>query len=208
MTSEKLNKYLLHSAFLRKLKFWTLQSIVSALPAFFIAMNLMGMASGRNLMGIFAMLAVVVKFSFLLTIGFTFFESRGPIKDIIFRGMVLGLKLRVGMVMLSLGVIGIAVLKGGSSALGALLLLPDTWLGMLSALALDWISGTLKLESGIASLSNGDSGVGFWTVYFLSNMVAVMIAFCIFTLSFICVLWLQMRDRRKFGNSKMLARNN
>lgn len=181
--------------FARKLGFWSLHCAISAMPGFFCAIVIAGeMIGKRSPADLLPMVAAIITFAITLAAFFTWLESKRPINVLIEKGLTLGLRIRIVMV-----VAGLLILAASDSgSVDCLLFVPDAWIGLLAVFANHWIQVALGNSAGIEGLANGSGGPGFGFIYALSLTVGAIIALMIFILSFISTLFFQMRMRRGF----------
>ena len=178
--------------FARKLGFWSLHCAISAMPGFFCAIVIAGEIGERNPFDVVPMCAAIITFAIALAAFFTWLESKGPINDLVRKGLTIGLRIRIVM-----GVASLLILYVSQFSLNkGIFLIPDLWIGLLAVFAIHWIQVALGNSAGIEGLANGSGGLGFGFVYALSLTVGVIIALMIFILSFVSALFFQMRMRR------------
>lgn len=183
----------LRKLFANKLGFWSLHCAISAMPGLVCAIVVAGeMAGKRSSADLLPMLAAVITFAIGMAAFFTWLESKGTMNVLVKKGLTLGLRIRIVMV-----VAGLLILAASDSrSFEPLLFVPDAWIGLLAAFAIHWVQVALGNSAGIEGLANGSGGIGFGVIYALSLTVGMIIALMIFIISFVCSLFFQMHMRR------------
>lgn len=193
LKAEDMDAMDLRKLFARKLGFWSLHCAISAMPGFFCAIVISGEMVGKgNPADVVPMFAATITFAISLAAFFTWLESKGPMNVLVKKGLTLGLRIRIVMV-----VVGLLILEASNSeSFDRIFLIPDVWIGLLAVFVNHWIQVALGNSAGIESMMNGAGGLRFGFIYALSLTVGIIIALMIFIISFVCSLFFQMHMRR------------
>ncbi len=105
--------------------------------------------------------------------------------------------LKVGLILrAAISVITVLLVPLG----GFLLFAPDYWCGQISVNVVAYLFGIIGLTSTLNESISGIervSSTGFLEVYSTTMLEGVILSFMLFVLSFIAVIFLQMKDRKK-----------
>lgn len=173
-----------------QLAFWFWHCLINALPSYLIAV--MWMALWKYPIAHIAMGCAVLTF----IIGYSVVTSLpGPLarKDSLF-----GRALRSALMMrLVISVITIAMVPTGIF----LTLTPDLWCGRLAVFLVSKAYGILGLNGALLnrSFDSDLSGVlpGFMEIYLTTLLEGLILSFMLFILSFIAIIILQAKDRKR-----------
>ncbi|RYD22826.1 MAG: hypothetical protein EOP87_26785 [Verrucomicrobiaceae bacterium] len=171
------------TTFPRQLRYWTFHCCLNALPSFGLALVFLKLWNSP--LGIMAMLAAIGTFILL----YASITSLGPFGDdehTLSRALHMGARIRGWMSAASLAIM----------PLGGMVFVPDFWCGFISA---QIISSTLELPgtSGDFELLTEGKG-GFLSIYLTTLLEGFMLSGILLFISFIAVMILQARGRRRF----------
>lgn len=173
------------SCFPEKLRFWSIHCTINALPSYLIAVVWLGLWPVIH--AHWAMLAAVMTF----IIGFAVLTSWVPVlregRNLFTRALKVGLVIRT-----VISVITVIAIPLGP----VLLFTPDLWCGLWASAFVSWVLGSEPLAQRVGgSASNFE--VGFFDIYATTLVEGLFLSFLLFILSFIAIIILQMRDRKK-----------
>lgn len=182
--------------FRRDLGFWSLQCVISALPGFCIAMWLVGFSG--NAVAPLAMLAALFTMILAIAALASISPSLTAWRTLPSRGLRAGLMLRGLCSVISLIVIGVALAGGGrGDGHVILIVLPDLWTGLGAVLSMSLLSVPLGFENPASQVMDGHADLGFSMIYLIALIDGLILCFLIFIVSFVSMLVLQIRDRRR-----------
>jgi hypothetical protein len=180
-----------------KLGFWSVHCAINAVPSYLIAVVWLGL--WNSLTAQLAMLAAVVTFILGYSVVTSWVSVLREGRNLFTRALHVGLVIRTI----------ISCLTALAIPLGPFLLFtPDLWCGL-------WANSLVSKVFGFAGLaartdidgrtgSVADSvlsGVGFLEIYATTLVEGLILSFMLFIFSFLAILILQMRDRRKITDS-------
>lgn len=182
--------------FRRSFGFWSLHCVVSALPGFCIAMWFLEF--WKNPVAPLAMLAALFTFIVLTTCLSSLSGTILKWKTLPSRGLRVGLILRAICSGASFLILGVVLAADGRNGNPILMILPDAWTGLGAVLAVGQLSSPMGYGFTPADLLFGGGGnLGFSTIYLIALIDGLIISFFIFIASFVSMLVLQIRDRKK-----------
>ena len=183
--------------FRENLGFWTLQCVISALPGFCIAMGFLKLSwkSGAPLGMMAAFLTIVILVNSFASLS----ETLTSWKSLPSRGLRVALHIRGVSSFASLMVIGALLVTSGSYENPVIILMPDIWTGLTSTILVSLLSMPFGLENPLAELTEAGTNLGFLTVYLIAIIDALILCFLMFILSFVSMLVIQIRDRRRMS---------
>jgi len=183
--------------FRENLGFWTLQCVISALPGFCIAMGFLKLSwkSGAPLGMMAAFLTIVILVNSFASLS----ETLTSWKSLLSRGLRVALHIRGVSSFASLMVIGALLVTSGSYENPVIILMPDIWTGLTSTILVSLLSMPFGLENPLAELTEAGTNLGFLTVYLIAIIDALILCFLMFILSFVSMLVIQIRDRRRMS---------
>lgn len=170
--------------FPRQLRHWTFHCTLNSAPSFFIALSALGLWGSQIAM--VAMISAIITFILLYS---TLTSFDGPLSDathVLSRAFKLGTRIRAG----------ISVLNLLLAYTPAMLVTPDFWCGFLAVGVTNFMmemTGNPPVLDGI-----GGTQVSFFPIYLTTMIEGCILSGILFLISFIAVIWLQSRDRRKF----------
>ena len=183
-----------------KLKFWSVHCLINALPSYLIAvvwLQLWDQPVAQLAMG-FAVLTFVIGYSIATSLP-------GPLSN---RDSLAGRAMRVGLTVRTV----ISVITMLAVPLGPLLIFtPDLWCGVFASNVVGFfyqLAGLeITLQDGFEDgVSSGRlPGIGFMEVYLTTFIEGLILSFMLFLFSFIAILILQMRDRKKRFSQKPVS---
>lgn len=167
-----------------QLRYWTFHCVLNSLPSFCIALWALGLWQSRFAMA--AMISAIVTF-ILLYATLTSFE--GPLSDknhVLSRAFKVGAKIRAV----------ISVFNLLFAFTPAVMFTPDFWCGFLATGIVDKV---MKMTGNPPPFAQSDSvDLGFFPIYLTTMIEGCILSGILFFISFIAVIWLQARERRKF----------
>lgn len=181
------------SRFKGKLGFWLIHCTLNAIPSYLIAVVWLQLWVVP--LAHVAMFCAVVTF----ILGYSAVTSlTGPLNR---KESVVARALRVGLILrMIISIITVAVVPTGVF----LFFTPDLWCGQLAAGIVAWVYEVAGSEATLGNryddgYVNGVSlDTGFMEVYLTTIMEGLILSFMLFIFSFIAVIILQMRDRKKW----------
>ncbi|MFM2199182.1 MAG: hypothetical protein RLZZ505_2614 [Verrucomicrobiota bacterium] len=186
------------SIFLRSLVFWSLHGVVSALPGFCIAMWMVRLS--ENPSALLAMLSALLTIILVIASLMSFRPSLTAWRTLPSRGLRCGLVLRAICSGASFLIVITVLATNGRDGNPVLIALPDLWTGLGAVLTVAAISDFFSSGnpfSGIFDLG-GPANLSFAMIYLISLIHGLILCFLIFIVSFVSMLVLQIRDRKKF----------
>lgn len=182
--------------FLRNLRFWGLHGVVSALPGFSIAMWLIRLSENQH--GFAAMLSALLTLIVALAILSSIWPSLTAWRTLPSRGLRVGLTLRAICSGASFMVILTVLATNGRDGNPILIALPDLWTGLGAVLSIAWVAELIGTGQPLSGIMDGHENLSFGMIYLIALIDGLIIAFLIFIVSFVSMLVLQMRDRKKY----------
>jgi len=182
--------------FRRSLGFWSLHCVVSALPGFCIAMWLVGFS--RNPVAPPAMLSALFTMILLLTSIMSIWPTLTDWRTLPSRGLRVGLQLRFICSVASLIVLGVVLASEGGDGHAILILMPDLWTGLGAVLSISLLSEPFGYGNPVSDVMDDSSDLGFAMIYLIALIDGLILCFMIFIVSFVSMLVLQIRDRKRF----------
>ncbi len=183
-----------------KLKFWSVHCLINALPSYLIAvvwLQLWDQPVAQLAMG-FAVLTFVLGYSIATSLP-------GPLSN---RDSLAGRAMRVGLTVRTvISVVTVLAVPTGT----LMFFTPDLWCGVFASNAVGFLFESAGLESTLPrgfndGRSSGSSQVvGFLEVYLTTVIEGLILSFMLFLFSFIAILILQMRDRKKRFSQKPVS---
>jgi hypothetical protein len=167
-----------------QLRYWALHCGMNALPSFCIALWALGL--WQVPVAIAAMICAIMTFILLYS---TLTSLAGPLSDkthVLSRALRLGAKIRAWISGLSLLVVFTPAMS----------ITPDFWCGFFSVEITETIIRRLWIPD-FAGIGPREKPV-FLPVYLATILEGFILSGILFLISFIAVIWLQSRDRRKF----------
>ncbi len=184
------------SRFLRSLGFWSLHGVVSALPGFCIAMWIVTLS--ENPYALVAMLSALLTLILVIALIMSLGPSLTVWRTLPSRGLRCGLVLRAICSGVSFIIILTVLAEDGRYGGPIILVLPDLWTGLGAVLAIDWISDVLGYGEPLSRIMDNPANLSFAMIYLISLIHGLILCFMIFIVSFVSMLVLQIRDRKKF----------
>lgn len=182
--------------FPRNMGFWSLHSVVSALPGFCIAMWLVRLS--ENPSALVAMLSALLTMILVITSLMSIRPSLTAWRTLPSRGLRCGLVLRAICSGVSFMIIITVLATNGRDWNPILIALPDLWTGLGAVLSIAWISDLFGFGQPFSGIMGRPTNLSFAMIYLISLIHGLILCFLIFILSFVSMLVLQMRDRKKF----------
>lgn len=179
----------------RDLGFWSLQCVISALPGFCIAMWLVKLS--KNPVALVAMLSALLTMILAITALASISTSLTAWRTLPSRGLRVGLLLRGICSGVSLIVLGVVLASEGGDGRAILIVMPDLWTGLGAALSITLLSEPLGFGNPASELMDGYPDLGFAMIYLIALIDGLILCFLIFIVSFVSMLVLQIRDRRR-----------
>lgn len=183
------------SRFLRSLGFWSLHSVVSALPGFCIAMWMVRLS--ENPSALVAMLSALLTMILVITSLMSIWPSLTAWRTLPSRGLRCGLVLRAICAGASFIIIITVLATNGRDGNPILIALPDLWTGLGSVLSITLISDFFGFGNPLSGIMDGAANLSFGMIYLIALTNGLILCFLIFIVSFVSMLVLQIRDRRK-----------
>lgn len=178
--------------------------MVSAVPGFCIAMWFLELWKIPE--APFAMVAALLTFILLTTALASMSGTLLQWRTLPSRGLRVGLVLRAICSGVSFITLGVVLATDGSDGNELLLLLPDAWTGLGAALA----TGLLLIPFGHdvspdRMMYGGGKNLGFMVIYLIALIDGLILSFLIFIVSFVSMLLLQIRDRKRFYRGRQAS---
>jgi hypothetical protein len=189
------------SSFLRNLGFWSLHSVVSALPGFCIAMWLVKLY--ENPFAFLAMLSALFTMILVITSIMSIWPSLTAWRSLPSRGLWCGLVLRAICSGASFIIIITVLAINGRDGHPILIALPDLWTGLGAVLSITVISDFFGFEPSFLEIMSRPANISFAMIYLISMINGLILCFLIFIVSFVSMLVLQIRDRKKLYQNGM-----
>lgn len=181
------------SNFPRKLNFWFWHCLFNALPSYVIAVKWLKLWEKPHAQ--LAMLCAVVVFIFGYAFVTAFFRFLSDGKTIFARALKVGLVVRIVVSFLT-------VIMATDEQ--TLLFTPDVWCGILASGLIDYVFDFLGFKVGLIGSSNIGGGSVlqdgfhlFREVFFTTVLQGLILSFGLFMVSFLALLVIQIRDRKK-----------
>lgn len=184
------------SRFLRNLGFWSLHGVVSALPGFCIAMWMVRLS--ENPFAFVAMLSALLTMILVITSLMSIWPSLTAWQTLPSRGLRCGLVLRAICSGASFFIIITVLATNGRDGNPILIALPDLWTGLGAVLSISLISDFFGFGQPLSGIMDGSMNLSFAMIYLISLIHGLILCFLIFIVSFVSMLVLQIRDRKKF----------
>lgn len=181
--------------FLRSLGFWSLHGVVSALPGFCIAMWMLRLSD--NPFAFVAMLSALLTMIFVITSLMSIWPSLTRWQTLPSRGLRVGLVLRAICSGASFLIVITVLATNGRDGYPVLIALPDLWIGLGSVLSIALISDFFRLGNPLFGIMDGPANLSFGMIYLIALINGLILCFLIFIVSFVSMLVLQIRDRKK-----------
>jgi hypothetical protein len=169
-----------------QLRHWSFHCILNSLPSFTIALWALGLWQSRFAMA--AMASAIVTF-ILIYATMTSFE--GPMSDekhVLARAFKVGTKIRAVISILNLLL----------AFTPFLMLTPDFWCGFMATGIVDQVLQITGNQPVFRNLNAGE--IGFFPIYLATMVEGCILSGILFFISFIAVIHLQAKDRRRFFN--------
>lgn len=182
--------------FLRSLGFWSLHSVVSALPGFCIAMWLVKLSENPSALA--AMLSALLTMIFVIASLMSIWPSLTRWQTLPSRGLRLGLVLRAICSGASFLIIITVLATNGRDGNPILIALPDLWTGLGAVLSIAMISDFFGLGNPLSGIMDRPANLSFGMIYLIALINGLILCFLIFIVSFVSMLVLQIRDRKRF----------
>ncbi|MEK7951303.1 hypothetical protein [Luteolibacter soli] len=169
--------------FPRQLRYWTLHSILNALPSLGISLGWLELRKSPAATA--AIFTAIATFILLYATVTSWIRPTSDRSNLLFRSLDLGLKIRVLMTIMSL----FAIMDQRS-----IIFAPDTWCGLGAGFCIDWLSRLF----GFGPLnSNSPTDMGFLAVYAVTMLEGFILSFLLLMISFFALIVLQAKDKRK-----------
>lgn len=190
------------SRFLRNWGFWSLHSVVSALPGFCIAIWMVRLS--ENPFAFAAMLSALLTMIMVITSVMSIWPTLTAWQTLPSRGLWCGLVLRAICSGASFLIIISVLATNGRDGNPILIVLPDLWTGAGALLSITWISDYFGLGNHQSRFIDGYTNLSFAMIYLISLIHGLILCFLIFIVSFVSMLVLQIRDRKKFYQNEVV----
>ncbi len=181
--------------FPRNLGFWSLHGVVSALPGFCIAMWLLKLSENR--FALVAMLSALLTTIFVITALTSIWPSLTQWRTLPSRGLRVGLVLRAICSGASFMVIITVLATNGRDGNPILIALPDLWTGLGAVVSITAISDFFGIRDPLSGIMGSPESLSFAMIYLIALINGLILCFLIFIVSFVSMLVLQIRDRKK-----------
>lgn len=182
-----MNDDALTQVFFRQLRFWSIHSMVNALPSLAIALFWLGLwKSGQ---AVAAMFAAIFSFILIYSLLSTFLRPLSDERHLLHHAMRLGTKIRVWISVVSLVLVPMGYL---------VMFTPDYWCGWLSVNALNIVSRRLGSGDDFfnAGLGQGTT-TDFGKVYVTTMLEGFILSGFLFLVCFFALVGLQIVVRNR-----------
>jgi hypothetical protein len=171
------------SAFPRQLRFWTLHCLLNALPSLGIALGWLKLI--HQPIAIAAMFSAIATFILLYSTLTSWIAPLADPSHLLSRSLHLGTRVRATISFFSL----FALTDDRH-----LPFLPDTWCGMASVYAVDWLGSRIGVKP---FNQDGSFASGFLQIYATTMLEGFILSFLLLMISFFALIAVQAKDRRK-----------
>jgi len=175
--------------------FWSLHGVVSALPGFCIAMWMVRLS--ENPSAFLAMISALLTMILVITSLMSIWPSLTRWQTLPSRGLRLGLVLRAICSGASFLIVITVLATNGRDGNPILIALPDLWTGLGAVLSIALISDFFGFGNPLSGIMDGPASLSFAMIYLIALTNGLILCFLILIVSFVSMLVLQIRDRRK-----------